>query len=767
MRYIVMSNFVEPPVFRSSSQNRLPLANQLGSSLPLARRSRSRVILLIVVACLGYWFFLSGDSKPATDLPAAHFSDPQPQAKADSPKFGYKNVPAAEVVGKPPQKAVEDSKPPVKAQIPKAPQVVEKVPAATPAPKPVSPAVIKKPAVPAAAAVDAQKPIVREEVFVAATILPGPTGIAQATKPPHLQPKVTNAAAGFGKATVVASQTLPYYGSVPTALTGTARKTAFQLAAQAKKAELEAAEALGRAEAAKALVMIAAETNLNKLVKKYWKSATKAYNATVQATAAKRIRQFLVPANTPTKTPICLVAYHQGHGEAFPPHITAFLDSVARNDGYANVHLFVHNVTTESIPDYQKNDNVRVVDISMVDRSYKIRGFAGMATDALCSVFGKGDLKDPVMGWRNENADCALLEERLSQYKGDGGHFMTQLQGHFANIFAPWVGPNVCESWAWANTDTIVGNMSRWLKNKKVEGADLATTHEGDAWRVYLRHTFTIHNWRNNPTVVEGLWKRCEALSTLEGILDTFKDPSAYLSITEGCYSNGALTTPGINAVLLPWQLPPWRKPTLVVLYEGHLAYCVGETYAENCRKWVKGIVKERAAREKQAAALKTTGKTEAHEFHLPNGPSIAEAFSKKPRAEVSMPLKLSLECSNWIPSDKQICLGDKPTDLPEMDWEKHAYIQSVSVPAGVDPAKAVEKMVVKMEEYELPRDFVSTGTERGVAEILIVPSFVEWASTTSGKPPKVEKTWFYTVDKGSIQVSPGKVLLHTLGGWW
>ena len=84
---------------------------------------------------------------------------------------------------------------------------------------------------------------------MAATILPGPTSPA-ASKPPHLQPKVANNA-GRAKAPDVATQTLAYYGAIPTALTGKAKTNAIRLANQAQVAELEAAEALGRATAAK------------------------------------------------------------------------------------------------------------------------------------------------------------------------------------------------------------------------------------------------------------------------------------------------------------------------------------------------------------------------------------------------------------------------------------------------------------------------------------------------------------------------------------
>ncbi|KAJ3056201.1 hypothetical protein HK097_007807 [Rhizophlyctis rosea] len=231
MRYVVTSNFVEPPVFRTSTQNRLPTTTHFTSSMPLARRSRSRLLLLIIFGVLGYWYFFTGESRSAVETSVSHLEDGI-LAKPEPGKFGYKEQPSPDLG---------------------APKKVENIaePAAKPPAKQAEPLVLAKPAKPKSTPA-LGKPVIRQDAYMAATILPGPAA-AVGAKQPQQQPKVVNGA-GHAKAADVATQTLAYYGAIPTALTGKARTNALRLANQAKLAELEAAEALGRATAAKVII---------------------------------------------------------------------------------------------------------------------------------------------------------------------------------------------------------------------------------------------------------------------------------------------------------------------------------------------------------------------------------------------------------------------------------------------------------------------------------------------------------------------------------
>ncbi|KAJ3299293.1 hypothetical protein HK104_009412 [Borealophlyctis nickersoniae] len=685
-------------------------------------RSRSKLLLLIVLLCTLFWLFSGGSD-----------------GDADSTESTTRVAPPsknAAVGGKKDSQPLPVIVPTAKDDVPKATETVAA--AVTTAPKKTKNGKGAKKG-------DGGK--------MSSRVRPGAEGS---------DPNIPYGYAVDDKGKIVPTATLPFFGPVPTALSAEARDRALQMGNAALRAEAEAKEAVAQAAAAKAMVWISAETSLKSVLKRYWKAAKMQYNASVQLAAADRIRDFVMPTKPPAKTPLCIVAFHQGNGDAFPKHAATFLDSVAQNNPYANVHLFVHNVAAETFPSYPNSENVRVLDLEMIDPSYRYRGFAGFVTDGLCSAFGKGKPRDMALGWAGQDAECALLEERLAAFEGKGGHFMEQLRGHYPNIFSAWINPNMCDSWAWTSPDTVIANASRWLDSHAVRDADIVTTIDGDAWRTYLRNAFTIHNWKRNPELIAGLWKRCESFSSLTNTLKTFERAGDWLSLTEGCYSYGALTAPGTKSLLVPWQLPKWRNPTLALLYKGHLTYCTGEKNAEVCRKWVKGVVRERQAKEanEEAAWARAVAAGQVDPSDT-LGRSIASTFSRPAGRVIPMSIRTDVHCSHWLPKEQQICVGDSSSDLPKMDWQNKAYIQKVTTSAD-------GTVVVQLEEFELPDDFVATGIERGVAEVLVVPSFLEWAAVRKSdkeppKQPKVEKTWWYDPNKGSIQITPGKILFHTL----
>ncbi|KAI8592418.1 hypothetical protein BDZ88DRAFT_407912 [Geranomyces variabilis] len=567
---------------------------------------------------------------------------------------------------------------------------------------------------------------------------------------------------------------------LPKSITGRALTRVYEWAKNAEQADLAARAAYDAAIDAKAMLFISAATSMSDVIDRYWQTYKLHYNADVQAAAAARVREFLANPTSamqsdpaplaPTKTPLCLISTYEGAKDAFPDYATVLIDSVARNSPYANLRIFVHNTTKESFPADMQRSNVKIIDLAHVDAAYAHRGFPGLATDRLCKLMGRGSPKNPMLGWVEQDAECALLEQRLRDFAGKGGRAIDQLRGHWPNLFSDWVSPDRCDSWGWLDLGTAVGNLSRWMDNGLIRDGDILTTHEGDDWRLYLRNTMTVHNYRNNPDIVSTLWKRCKDLATIPGLLNAFADANSWMSITEGCYSHGALTAPGIAAVLAPWQLPSWADTRLLIVDDGRANYCVGESNGEACRGWVRGFMEETRAAE--AAQIAADAKARAAGVARMDGPGqshqlASDVLTRPPKnlERLSLAQPGVIHCSPWLPREYNLC-ADKPTRHEPN--AKETYVHVVFTP-GLDVGGPT---TVNRLSYALPSDGVGarpSDGKRGVGETLVV-KFVDWstkgADGTSRKL-KIEKTWFYSPEYGSIQISPGKIMMHRSSGWF
>ncbi|KAJ3186741.1 hypothetical protein HDU85_007561 [Gaertneriomyces sp. JEL0708] len=551
-----------------------------------------------------------------------------------------------------------------------------------------------------------------------------------------------------------------YLGSpLPKSLTGRPLSRVYELAEKAHLADLAARQAYDDAIDSKALLFISAATSQKDLIQRYWQTHKLHYNASVQHAAAERLREFITYPNValnsdssslllPRKTPLCLISTYQGNNDAFPQYATVLADNIVNNAPYADLHIFIHNVTAESFPSGAQRDNVKWISLDHIDESYRYRGFPGFATDKLCKLFGRGTPRDKAFGWEGQDEMCASLETAMGQFERSNGNLMEELKGQWGNIFSDWISSDRCESWAWVDPGVAVGNLSRWMDNDLVRQSDILTAHEGDRWRLYLRNTFTVHNYRRNADAVNSLWKRCDTLASLENLLKAFRNPSNFLGLTEGCYSKGALTAPRIQTMLAPWQMPAWGEKAFVLLHEGRANYCLGEANAELCRGWVRGYMEER----ERAAATAKPGITH----------TASEVLSAPPQGQERTPL-LDTRCADWIPAEYNLCI---PQLDRTADWRTSIYVQLVRT----DPTTNVTEAV--MQEYETPADGVGADGvgDRGVGEALIV-KYLAWASKTLSKgeraPPKLERTYWYSAEKGSVQITQGKILLHNVRGWW
>ncbi|KAI8825977.1 uncharacterized protein EV422DRAFT_514913 [Fimicolochytrium jonesii] len=650
---------------------------------------------------------------------------------------------------------------------------------------------------PAAAAVDAKVPP------VVAAVLPPPSKTTF-PRPSGVDPALVPVVSSF------------FNGRLPKGITGRALSRVYEWAEKAEMADLAARRAYDEAVDAKAMLYISAATNMKDLISRYWQTHALHYNASIQLRAAERIREFLLDPTfavtgsgvsplQPKKTPLCLIATYEGQNDAFPDYATVLVDSVARNAPYADLHLFVHNTTKASFPHDMQRPNVKIIDISHIHPSYSYRGFAGLATDRLCKALGREPPADLALGWEGYDQECDTLERRLRAFEGRGGSVIDQLRGAWGTLFAEQVSSDRCDSWGWIDVGTAVGDLSRWMDNKLIKDADLFTAHEGDAWRLYLRSSFTVHNYRTTqpspvkksvttnprptPSDITTLWKHCKSLSSIPALLTTFANPSDWLSLTEGCYSHSAIHAPGISTVLAPWQLPSWADTRLLIVHDGRAHYCVGESNAESCRGWVRGFAREKeelAAAMRNPALGKKTAISKPLAFH-----TAKEIFSNPSTSShpVTLLPRKTQKCSEWLPAEYNLCTDKTAVELIDQAVANN----QIAVQLVVSDEKS--SVIATVETFPRPDDGVANpgvgGTNtnsRGVGEMLLV-RFLEWTSKQSKdadakkdtaaaavanmgkeagvKTPKLEKTWFYTVANGSIQISPGKILLHTVGGWW
>ncbi|KAJ3017725.1 hypothetical protein HKX48_003417 [Thoreauomyces humboldtii] len=571
-------------------------------------------------------------------------------------------------------------------------------------------------------------------------------------------------------------------GRMPKGMTGPARSRVYEWARKAEEADLEARRAYDAAIDAKAMLFVSAATDLRDLIGRYWQTYKKHYNPSVQSVAATRIREFLRDGGSSSsdaekrhgKIPLCLVATYDGRGGEFPDYATVLMDSVARNAPYADLRVFVHNTTASSYPSHMHRANAKVIDVAQIDPSYGRRGFAGLATDRLCALMGRGRPQDPSFGWEDQDAECALLEARLRAFEGTGGRAIEQLRGHWGNLFGDWISPDRCDAWGWLDLGTAVGDLAQWMDNTLINDADLFTTHEGDDWRLYLRNSFTVHNYRRGSERTSDLWERCEDLASLPGLLKAFERPDAYMTVTEGCYSHGALTQPGISAVLAPWQLPSWSNPQLLILDHGRVNYCIGEGNAEVCRGWVRGFMQEQVSAAKKLQLRQAEEEDDEEEGYRPSSSRPRDAyrtakdvFSHDPLVrEPTQVLAGGTECADWLPTEYNLCAEEHGTDPSDA-----THVQLLHVPESSSSSSTTT--VVRLQ-YVRPSDGVGSETVsgRGVGQTLVV-KFLDWATRPRESRPgtprrlKVETTWFYTFEKGSMQISPGRILLHTTEGVW
>ncbi|KAI8803479.1 hypothetical protein BJ742DRAFT_494333 [Cladochytrium replicatum] len=539
---------------------------------------------------------------------------------------------------------------------------------------------------------------------------------------------------------------------------------------------------------------------LSNIQKSFWKAGS----LTVNLTSVADTYLSLVPPKV-SRTPVCIVSTWEGG--FMPDYIRVFLHSIAKNDGFASVYFFAHTgiggQIERNFPDptsFQDSDsggsNVQVFDLTLLDQSYRYRGFAGYVADILCPYF-KVDLQSP---------ECRAFEDRLRRYRGGGSGIMEQLRGMYPVLFSHWINSERCESWAYATPNVVFGDMGRWMDNDLVWSADVMTLHGGDYHRVFLRRDFVWHNLRNNPETVLSLWKLCSNYTSIETLMQVFANPDLYQVIPESCYSHGVFTRPQqrLKVLALPWKTYEWTTPKVIQLYDRHLSYCNSDRMtAEMCRGQLK------MDRKKKRALL--TSKPKAS---LP--PEAVDVFAAANKASSilekwELELQPEIECANWLAPTQQLCLGADFADMPHSAPHKFAYVQEIIVPGprDVEDENNPPELRSVIYRYVRPRDWIDPNEKDGLGEAMAIALPRSWiqnhnwktkvsvvVKNAAGKRKIVKKTipsvswevdrldkergWpvrhqgpveqltgWYTVRNGSIVMSERLIMYHSLSGLW
>ncbi|RKO86875.1 hypothetical protein BDK51DRAFT_42858 [Blyttiomyces helicus] len=186
-------------------------------------------------------------------------------------------------------------------------------------------------------------------------------------------------------------------------------------------------------------------------------------------------------------------------GPRLPALIHAFIKSLAPGGGQVRLNLFVDGALPSDLPDPTVALYFHAVTLDSIDSSYATRRWAGFIRDRVCNYF------DTPIGSAACNATEAALE-----FAGDLPRSSTSANYELSR--------HIASSPEYRNADILT------FSNLFFFHGPLSLSTYGQ---------LTIHNQRNQrrvPHIANDLWRRCEALNSVENITNTFtKTPAVEL----------------------------------------------------------------------------------------------------------------------------------------------------------------------------------------------------------------------------------------------
>ncbi|KAJ3132432.1 hypothetical protein HDU90_006947 [Geranomyces variabilis] len=358
--------------------------------------------------------------------------------------------------------------------------------------------------------------------------------------------------------------------------------------------------------------------------------------------------------------------------------------------------------------------NVHAVDIGEVDPAWRQHGWLGFLSDNLCRLYAHGSHRhskyrpSALTSWMFPWSFCSKLRKAVDKSLVKNRNPLVQLRPVYGDLFAPWINSERCSTWAWADLDTLWGDLPGLLNAPLLlSDSDVFTISFGDENRVYTRGQFTAFNHALTPAV-DAAWRRCEDLESIEKATEFF-DREGWAALDEGCAANAVISS-GLRFTVIPIQEADGA--TLMRFDRGVLMAC---RVADRKRQGAVARAACRVAMRDRTNALLAA----ASPGHNRVSPFAAKATETQ-ALQLQQPPDWESSCAGWLPSSETWCVkqgrlwdreawwaqrvnsvppvGD--TNSRESVSQRHAY------PAAMDPRKTVVfptgQASLEIEVYEV-----------------------------------------------------------------
>ncbi|KAJ3148135.1 hypothetical protein HDU89_004982 [Geranomyces variabilis] len=319
--------------------------------------------------------------------------------------------------------------------------------------------------------------------------------------------------------------------------------------------------------------------------------------------------------------------------------------------------------------------NVHAVDIGSVHPVWRETGWRGFVADIMCTLYGVG----------LESGECQELTMAIGRKFDNGGYPLVQLRAAYGELFAPWINPTRCSAWAWADVDTLWGDLTSLLNTPLVtQNSDVFTLSFGDDERVYTRGQLTGFN-QNRNTRVNTVWRGCTELRDVPHAT-AFFNTEGWTALDEGSATNAVIQA-NLTLTVLPLQEAEYD--IALVRYEhGVLLSCQSakKDRGEVTRAYCRTLMRERVAR---LIAERRTVTRSSSPFDITPVESVPLVLYR--------PTDWNHTCATWLPVDVTWCVARGKL------WDRASWWVQVIRNSGNDAASWRYPLPAPLDPRDVP----------------------------------------------------------------
>ncbi|KAI8810059.1 hypothetical protein BJ742DRAFT_852196 [Cladochytrium replicatum] len=390
----------------------------------------------------------------------------------------------------------------------------------------------------------------------------------------------------------------------------------------------------------------------------------------------------------PPRSAICTVVPWEGD---IPEYVELWANSVRQNPLSIIRAYFIHHrrIDNAKVPSWSPrtsaHDNLIYLDITTLGSQYRKRGFAGYFSDRLCEFQNK-------MNPSVQN-DCIGFDAALR----NNSKFLSETKGYRGLVFANFLNPVECDSWAFIDVDTVFGDLEKYFGRKQnplAWSADVWTIGPGDFPQQYAKGQFTAHvfepvlvgdemaravemggkvfsenghagvKFKPSLDMYESFenmeayirypaylhYQNCPEMATMQNVIDTFNNLVKRKAWDEGCYSYGIIVN---NYRFVDFTLQSNNFKDRLVILDANQVYSCNSTSITTCIS------------------------------HLPATPLPAPNYTTLSNVKSFHPIEKESKdiwCIHWIAKEYKWCVQNMPED-----WRTPArYLVSVHYGNGL-----------------------------------------------------------------------------------